>query len=195
MRAGIHQQKIIGVALCVPLFAATHLANAWLFDHISLSNHISWVYLPAFLRVAYVLILGPVWGFAAIFFGSSLSGVNFDENLLQALFNAGASGLGPVLALGLFRLLKERKLQLSRPSDLIQMCLLYALLNAVIHHFSWAYQQPDQLMSVTQLPIMILGDLTGALLGAFLFTLLIRRLGLYQALERLSKETNPSSPP
>lgn len=188
MRLGIHQEKIIGVALCAPLFAATHLANAWLFEHLSLSNHISWVYLPAFLRVVYVLILGSWWGFMAIFMGSLALGGGLDENLFQALMNAGASGLGPVVALGLFKLLKERKLQLSRPSDLIQMCLLYALVNAVIHHFNWAYQQPDQLMSVSQLPIMIVGDLVGALLGALLFTLLMRRLGLFQVLERLAKD-------
>ena len=194
MRIGLYQEKIIWLALCAPLFALTHLANAWLFDHIALSNHINWVYLPAFLRVAYVLILGPVWGFTAIFFGSSILGFNFNENLLQALLNAGASAFSPVLALVLFTLLKERALRIAQPNDLIQMCLLYALLNAVVHHFLWAYQQPEQLMSVSQLPIMIVGDLAGALLGAFLFTLIMRRSGLYPLIERLSKD-KPSPPP
>ena len=194
MRLGLYQEKIIWLALCAPLFAATHLANAWLFDHISVSNHINWIYLPAFLRVAYVLILGPVWGFTAIFFGSSILGFSFNENLLQALLNAGASAFSPVLALVLFTLLKERALRIAQPSDLIQMCLLYALLNAVVHHFLWAYQQPEQLMSVSQLPIMIVGDLAGALLGAFLFTLIMRRSGLYPLIERLSKD-KPSPPP
>ena len=194
MRLGLYQEKIIWLALCAPLFALTHLANAWLFDHISLSNHINWIYLPAFLRVAYVLILGPVWGFSAIFFGSIMLGGNFEENLLQAVLNSGASAISPVLALGLFMLLKERSLRLAQLRDLVQMCLLYALLNAVVHHFIWAYQQPDQLLSVSQLPIMIVGDLAGALLGAFLFTLLMRRSGLYPLIERLSKD-KPVSPP
>jgi len=194
MRLGLYQEKIIWLALCAPLFAATHLANAWLFDHISVSNHINWIYLPAFLRVAYVLILGPVWGFTAIFVGSSLLGASFNENLLQASLNAGASAIGPVLALVLFRLLKERSLRIAQPSDLMQMCLLYALINAVVHHFCWAYQQPEQLLSVSQLPIMVIGDLAGALLGAFLFTFLMRRSGLYPLIERLSKD-KPSPPP
>jgi hypothetical protein len=194
MRLGLYQEKIIWLALCAPLFAATHLANAWLFDHISVSNHINWIYLPAFLRVAYVLILGPVWGFTAIFVGSSLLGASFNENLLQASLNAGASAIGPVLALVLFRLLKERSLRIAQPSDLMQMCLLYALINAVVHHFCWAYQQPEQLLSVSQLPIMVIGDLAGALLGAFLFTLLMRRSGLYPLIEHLSKD-KPASPP
>jgi len=194
MRIGFYQEELIWLALCAPLFALTHLANAWLFDHISVSNHINWIYLPAFLRVAYVLILGPVWGFTAIFVGSSLLGASFNENLLQASLNAGASAIGPVLALVLFRLLKERSLRIAQPSDLMQMCLLYALINAVVHHFCWAYQQPEQLLSVSQLPIMVIGDLAGALLGAFLFTLLMRRSGLYPLIERLSKD-KPASPP
>ena len=49
-------------------------------------------------------------------------------------------------------------------------------------------------MSVSQLPIMIVGDLAGALLGAFLFTLIMRRSGLYPLIERLSKD-KPSPPP
>jgi hypothetical protein len=97
------------------------------------------------------------------------------------------------LALGLFKLLKERDLLLNRLSDLIELCLLYALLNAVIHHFIWALQQPDRLLTVTQLPIMVVGDLLGAVVGAYLFSLLIRRLGLYKKLERLS-QTKPTDP-
>ena len=194
MRIGFYQEKLIWLALCAPLFVMTHLANSWLFDHISVSNHINWIYLPAFLRVAYVLILGPFWGFAAIFVGSSILGANFDQNLLQALLNAGASAVSPVVALGLFKLLKERQLRIAQTSDLVQMCLLYALLNAVVHHFIWAYLQPEQLLSVSQLPIMIVGDLLGALLGAFLFTLVMRRSGLYPLIERLSKD-KPASPP
>ena len=194
MRLGLYREKIIWLALCSPLFALTHLANAWLFDYISLSSHNNWIYLPAFLRIAYVLILGPVWGFSAIFIGSIMLGGSFEENLLQALLNSASSAISPVLALGLFMLLKERALRLAQPNDLVQLCLLYALLNAVVHLFIWAYQQPEQLMSASQLPVMIVGDLAGALLGAFLFTLIMRRSGLYPLIERLSKDKS-SSPP
>ena len=189
MRLSLTQEKILLLALCAPLFAGAHLFNGWLFQQFELTAHISWIYLPAFLRVAYVLVFGPAWGFATIFLGSLLLGDGFDENLLQSLTNAVASALGPVLALGLFRLLKERALQLSRLSDLVQMCLLYAMLNALVHHAAWTYQQPEQLMVVSQLPIMVIGDLAGALIGAGLFTLLMRRLGLYQVVSRLSQDT------
>lgn len=179
------------MALCAPLFSAAHLFNGWVFQHWALSSHISWIYLPAFLRVAYVLVLGPAWGFAAVFLGSILLGGNLNEDLLQTITNAFASAMGPVLALWLFKVLKERPLQISRLSDLMQMCILYALLNALVHHAAWSYNQPDQLMSVHQMPIMVIGDLVGALLGAVLFTWVMRQLGLYGVVNRLSQ--TPSS--
>ncbi|NDC60732.1 MAG: hypothetical protein EBZ60_01735 [Betaproteobacteria bacterium] len=183
------RDKLLLLALCAPLYSAAHLFNAWVFQHLEYSLHISWIYLPAFLRVAYVLVLGPSWGFMAIFTGSLLLGGTNDENLLQSLVNACASALGPVLALRLFKLLKERSLQLSRGSDLVQLCLLYAMLNALIHHVAWTYLQPNQLMAVSQLPIMVTGDLVGTLFGAWVFTQVVRRLGLYREIERLSKVT------
>ena len=187
MRLSSSQEKLLLLTLCAPLFAAAHLFNGWIFQHWALSSHISWVYLPAFLRVAYVLVLGPAWGFAAVFIGSILLGGGFDENMMQASTNALASALGPVLALWLFKVLKERQLQISRLSDLLQMCILYALLNALVHHAAWSYNQPDQLMSVHQMPIMVIGDLAGAVLGSVLFTVVMRQVGLYSVVNRLSQ--------
>lgn len=193
MRLGFFQERVLLVIVCAALFSLTHLGNAWLFQYLSFSDHISWIYLPAFLRVMYVLVLGPWWGFAAIFLGGLPLVGNLNEHVSQALLNGTCSALGPVLAVWLFRILKERGLLINRLSDLIEVSLLYALLNAVIHHFSWAVQQPDLLMSAMQLPIMVVGDLLGAILGAILLTLAIRYLGIYGVLERLSK-TNPKAP-
>jgi predicted membrane protein len=187
MRLGFYQERIVLVIVCAALFSATHLGNAWLFQYLSLSEHISWIYLPAFLRVMYVLVLGPWWGFAAIFVGSMVLAISLSEHLNQALLNAACSALSPVLAVWLFRILKERSLVLSRLTDLIELSLLYALLNAVIHHLNWALQQPDQLLSAMQFPIMVAGDLMGEVLGAFLFTQIIRYFKIYGVLERLSK--------
>jgi hypothetical protein len=101
--------------------------------------------------------------------------------------NAACSALSPVLAVWLFRLLKERSLVLTRLRDLIELSVLYALLNALLHHINWAVQQPGQFLSAQQVPIMVVGDLLGAALGAVFFTLIFRHFGLYGLLERLSK--------
>jgi len=187
------KEKLLLLSLCAPLFAGAHLSNAWLFEQLELSKHISWIYLPAFLRIAYVLVLGPAWGFAALFLGGMFLGGGRDDNLLQTLINSTASALGPILAMLLFRVLKERPLQISRTTDLLHLCGLYAMLNALIHHAAWSIIQPDQLMAVSQMPVMVIGDMVGALIGAMLFTLVMRRLGLYQVVARLSEGKKDAS--
>ena len=184
---GFYTKRFFLVIVCAAFFSATHLGNAWLFQYLSVSEHISWIYLPAFLRLMYVLVLGAWWGFAAVFFGSLALAVNLSDQWSQALLNAACSALSPVLAVLLFRILKERSLILIRLRDLIELSLLYALLNALLHHINWAVQQPDQFLSALQLPIMVAGDLLGAALGAVFFTLIFRHFGLYGLLERLSK--------
>lgn len=191
MRIHLNLEKFALLILLAPLFTGAHLFNGWFFEQMMVSSHISWVYLPAFLRIAYVLVLGPGWGFITLFVGAMLLGGGADENMVQAISNAGASAICPVLALWLFRVLKERKLQIHQLSDLIQMCVLYSLLNALVHHMAWAYQQPNQLLTASQLPIMVIGDLAGAVMGAVLFTFAMRRLGLYQLLSRLSSDKAP----
>jgi len=193
VQLGVTQEKLLLTALCAPLFAAVHLFNGWVFQHLELSPSISWVYLPAFLRVAYVLVLGPAWGFVTILIGSMMVGESLNENLLHSLVNSLASAIGPVLTVWLFSLFKERSVHLSRLGDLVQICILYAMLNALIHHFAWACLQPSQLIEIAQLPIMVTGDLVGALIGAWVFTWVVRRLGLYRHIHRLTKA--PPRPP
>ena len=192
MRLSAIQERCLLLALCAPLFAAAHLFNGWVFQQWELSSHIAWIYLPAFLRLAYVLVLGSAWGFASVFIGSLLLGLGMNENWLQASTNAWASASGPLLALWLFKVLKERPLQISRWPDLLQVCILYALLNALVHHAAWSFNQPEQLMSVRQMPVMVVGDLAGALLGSLLFTVAMRQLGLYQVINRLSQDPSVS---
>jgi hypothetical protein len=43
-------------------------------------------------------------------------------------------------------------------------------------------------MAVSQMPVMVIGDLVGALMGALLFTLVMRRFGLYKVIARFSQD-------
>ena len=192
MRLSAIQEKCLLLALCAPLFAAAHLFNGWVFQQWELSSHIAWIYLPAFLRLAYVLVLGSVWGFTSVFIGSLALGIGMNEDWMHASTNALASASGPLMALWLFKVLKERPLQISRWHDLLQVCILYALLNALVHHAAWSFNQPEQLMSVHQMPVMVIGDLVGALLGSVLFTVAMRQFGLYQVINRLSQDPSVS---
>ena len=60
----------------------------------------------------------------------------------------------------------QRKLSLSRLSDLLQLALLNALLNALFHHLVWGQLDSSQLVSPNQLAYMMIADINGAIFGA-----------------------------
>lgn len=71
---------ILGLGL---LFPVVHSANGWLFSFIELTPNVSWIYLPAFLRLLNVLVLGKLKGtLATLLGGMVLLGVDKQDNTL-----------------------------------------------------------------------------------------------------------------
>ena len=74
------------LALAV-LFPATHILSGWLFDFATLNDHISLIYLPAFLRLFNLLILGPLFGTLSTVLGCLLLLQQFNEPIELELLN------------------------------------------------------------------------------------------------------------
>jgi len=168
------------------LFCFLHLLNSWLFSFFEFSNHISLVYLPSFLRLANVLVLGLVWGSAATAIGGFMLMWWFNEPWLIALSNALISACVAALALGIMQLQLNRRLTLRKLSDLIQVAVLYALLNALSHHLMWSILDPQQLIELPQLLYMVIGDLNGALIGALALRWLALHTTMVESVRNLS---------
>ena len=91
--------RITGVSLLFSLllglvFAAVHLFNSWAFSALEFSSFISLVYLPGFLRLANVLVMGPLWGSLATAFGHLMLLLVELRPVDLALVNLLASVLG-----------------------------------------------------------------------------------------------------
>lgn len=173
------------------LYCATHMLNAWLFKYLEFSDHISFLYLPSFLRLANVLVLGMAWGT----FGTAIGGMlllltmNWQETWLLAIANIFVSAGSAALAVTVMQVLQKRKLALTRLSDLLQLAVLNALLNSLTHHAVWSVLEPSLLVDVNQLPYMLVGDLNGAIVGALLLRWLARHTGIIAlARERASHD-------
>jgi hypothetical protein len=171
------------VASCVAgiLFCASHLLNAWLFQAIAISDHISLVYLPAFFRVFNVLVLGLLWGTL----GTAIGGIlllawSTDATLWISLLNMCVSAGVAAISLILLQILLRRRLSITRLIDLLMLSLLYALINALMHHLLWSLADPSQLLYPNQLFEMALGDFNGAVIGAWLLRLLARNTALIE---------------
>jgi hypothetical protein len=149
-------------------FCGVHLLNGWLFSSLEISPHISFFYLPNFLRLAYVLVLGMAWGTLGTALGCLLLIVWSTDNLWVSLANATIATGGAALAVFLMRIMQRRPLVLVRLSDLLSLALFYAVLNTLIHHAMWSVLDPAQLVHPNQLAFMMVGDLNGAVAGSLL---------------------------
>ena len=148
------------------LFFAVHMLNNWLLNAVEVTEHISLVYLPAFLRLMNVLVLGMLWGTLGTALGGALLFFWMKDSLLMSVMNTSVSAGGAALAVWLMQILQGRRLSLSRLPDLLKLSLLYALLNALLHHLVWSLLDPAQLVATYQLLYMVIGDINGAILGA-----------------------------
>jgi len=168
------------------LFCALHLLNSWLLSYFEFSNHINLVYLPSFLRLANVLVLGMLWGSVATALGGFMLMWWFNDPWLIALSNALISACVAALAVGIMQVQLNRRLTLSKLSDLIQVAVLYALLNALCHHLMWSILDPQQLIELPQLLYMVIGDLNGALIGALVLRWLALHTTMVESVRNLS---------
>jgi hypothetical protein len=159
--------ELIGLAIAAGvLFCAVHLLNGWLFASLEISPHISFLYLPSFLRLANVLLLGMVWGTLGTGIGCAILIAWSPDNLFLSVANGTIAAGSAALSVFLMRVMQKRPLSLVRLSDLIALAVFYALLNALVHHAMWSVLDPTQLITPYQLFFMMVGDLNGAVLGA-----------------------------
>jgi hypothetical protein len=67
-----------------------------------------------------------------------------------------------------FRFYFGRRVQLTSLKDLGLVTIVYAILNSLIHHTMWLVFDDDKLIDTSASFWMFVGDLNGALLGAYL---------------------------
>lgn len=150
------------------IFPLAHILNGWVFGWISISSHIGLIYLPAFLRLANVLILGRLNGTLATLLGGMLLMGYTHESPAVAFLNSLCSAGGPLLALVFFKWHTGRNVELTSLKDLTLLTLVYAVSNALLHHAMWSVLDRSMLDEPVQVLWMIVGDILGALLGAYL---------------------------
>jgi uncharacterized membrane protein len=155
------------VILFAVFFPFSYVISSWVFGFAEISPHISLIYLPAFMRLANVLILGSFNGFLATLLGSLLLMAYLQVPAWAAVLNSLCSAGGPLVALWLFRWHSKRSVELTSLKDLTLFTLLYAVSNAVLHHLTWSLVDRSKLQAPSQVLWMILGDITGPLLGAY----------------------------
>ena len=166
-------QYVLVVALAV-IYPLVHIFNGIAFKFAEVTPHIGLIYLPAFLRLFNVLILKPRDGTLATVLGGVLLMHHFNDSTVVGLLNVVCSAGGPLVALYLFKWHYKREFELTSLRDLTVLALIYAPANALLHHLMWSQLDPRQLAAPAQVLWMTLGDIFGALIGAYMLKMSVR---------------------
>ncbi len=181
---------LVLVFIAGAMYCAAHLLNGWVFHFFEISDHINFIYLPSFIRLINVLVLGLLWGTLGTASGGLMLLIWSSENLFIALCNIAVSASSAAIALIAMRILQQRNLSLTRLSDLLLLALLYAFLNALLHHLLWSLLDPSQLIEPNQLIYMIVGDINGAVLGAVALRCLAKKTQIVQLIRKRALNTH-----
>lgn len=169
-------QAVAGAVASALAYVLFYELNDWLFDQIKISNYISWIFLPAAVRMLSVLLFG--WaGVAGLFVGSlavifevfqsepahalSLACLSSVPSLLAACFVQKATGVGADLA-GM------------TGKHLLVFGLAGGLANSLLHTVYFASYQGN-LEPVHGFVPMFVGDSIGTLLVLYAGAIALRQ--------------------
>lgn len=166
-------------------FYYLNLLIAPIFDVIP--GRVSLLFLPAFIRVAAILVAG-IAGLAGVAIGSLFVSVAvYQEPLFTSIWIAIASSIGIALSYLVMRYASNGKeLAFSLPV-LMVLATLYCAFNALLHGLAWELVGIASTVTIKDLALMMLGDFMGVIVMFYALRLMLRivkRLGLPATLRR-----------
>ncbi len=163
-------------ALYALLFLLNDLLSSW-FDVVD--DRIALVFLPAFVRVAAVVV-AKLAGVVGLFIGAFVISLLYGDSLGVALGISLVSACGILIAyLILLQAMGLKSLPLSLPV-LLMLTFLYAPLNAVLHALAWDGFGLSAGITVVEIAYMMLGDLMGVVLIFLLLRIGMRGINAFK---------------
>ncbi len=163
----IFSEWFIGCVISSMAYTFLFYFNSWITSDITFGLGVSWIYLPAGLRLFLTLIFGlpGAIGIAIASFLISYYG-EFPSNLIVCVGIGLISGFAPYLAryFVFSNLRLESDLSNLDFPKLIACILIYALLSAGLHQLWFSTMTLENTGSVNHFLVMFIGDVLGSLL-------------------------------
>ena len=157
---------LIGTLISALLYSALFFFNDWLTETVKYDLGVSWIYLPAGLRLFLILIFGlsGAIGIAAASFAISYFGV-FIPDLVTCIGIGLISGFAPLLAKWLVVSSIPINTDLSNLSiqKIILCIIIYALMSSGLHQY-WFELRDLESGSLNHFLVMFIGDIAGSVL-------------------------------
>uniref|UniRef100_UPI00404710D0 hypothetical protein n=1 Tax=Polynucleobacter sp. TaxID=2029855 RepID=UPI00404710D0 len=176
--------SLVGIFISGISYVTLFYFNDWLTAHISYGIGVSWIYLPAGLRLFLTLIFG-LPGAVGISVGSFLISYfgDFSQELTTCIGIGLVSGFAPYLA----RLFVVSNVQIAPDLNnlsigkLLACILIYAALSAGLHQWWFALRGLEEAGTFNHVLVMFFGDVAGSLL---LIVLVKFALDIFKASKR-----------
>jgi hypothetical protein len=156
----------VGVLISALLYSALFFFNDWITETVKYDLGVSWIYLPAGLRLFLILIFGLAGaiGIAAASFAISYFGV-FPTDLLTCIGIGLISGFAPLFAKWVVVSNTYISNDLSNLSmQKILLCIvIYALMSSGFHQY-WFMLRDLESGSINHFLVMFAGDVAGSIL-------------------------------
>ena len=156
----------VGALISALLYSALFFLNDWLTEALKYDLGVSWIYLPAGLRLFLILIFGLAGaiGIATASFAISYFGV-FPPDLVTCIGVGLISGFAPLLAKWLVVPNIPINNDLSNLSiqKIILCVVVYALVSAGLHQY-WFQLRDLESGSLNHFLVMFIGDIAGSML-------------------------------
>jgi hypothetical protein len=157
---------LVGVLISTLLYSALFFFNDWLTETVKYDLGVSWIYLPAGLRLFLILIFGlsGAIGIAAASFAISYFGV-FPPDLVTCIGIGLISGFAPLLAKWIVITNVNISNDLSNLSiqKIILCVVVYALVSSGLHQY-WFELRDLESGSLNHFLVMFVGDIAGSIL-------------------------------
>ena len=157
---------LTGVSVSALLYSALFFFNDWITETLKYDLGVSWIYLPAGLRLFLILIFGLAGaiGIAAASFAISYFGV-FPPDLVTCIGIGLISGFAPLLARWVVVSNTHISNDLSNLSlqKIIFCILVYAFISAGLHQW-WFVARDLESGSLNHFLVMFIGDIAGSVL-------------------------------
>jgi hypothetical protein len=160
-------------------FFVFFLVNQSVFEHFSVSENISWIFLPAGLRLFFILVYRHQ-ALVGLFLGSLLASVHLTQETLSpfTLCLALASTLNPLIALYAVEKWSSHfslTLQNLTLEAMMSLAIILAFFGTTLHHLIFlGFEKTLQENFLGELLTMFFGDLFGIVIMMGLLTLALK---------------------
>jgi len=163
--------KAIGVAIAWTLLFKL---NMWVFKSLEVNQFVSWIFLPAFIRILSVLLFG--WAaVVGLIVGAIITSNPADAYHTTPYVLAMISGVGPMIAVRFCEYVLKLPPTLIgiRPSHLFIFALTGAFVNVSINGYYFTINQLPA-HPITCLSPMFIGDMLGSLIMLYIASFILK---------------------